>query len=313
MRRVVALLMAVASLALLAAERPAELQVDAKARRILLAGKVAKQNQYAELGGAIEYVLVAPGGKEYETLFTCVAEPAALAAALTQIGLRTGTAGTEVDGEPVGPRGDVLRLSVRWQDGQTNRQAYVEEFVKDTQVGGTMPATWWVATGSQKVTDPKTGKPVLEATLTRNLISLHQLDRGVLVQNPAREASANGRYKWNPERVPKEGTPVVLVFEAVALPRWHARVTGTVQGVGYREFARRAASELGIRGWVRNLPNGMVEVLAEAEAEPLAQFRQRLAKGPRGARVEQVREVAFPSTEVLGEFEVRPTPGLGAR
>ena len=290
-----------------------ELVVDAKARRVTVAGKVAKQGIYKQLEGAIEYVLVTTGGKEYETLFTTAVEPAALAAAFTQIGLRAGGPATEVDGELVGPRGDVLQMSVRWFDGRTNRQARVEELTLDTTTGGPMPATLWVATGTSTINDPKTGRPVLEATVTRNLISFHQLDRAVLAQNPTPGASDNGRYKPALERLPPEGTTVILVFEPVMLARFHVRVTGTVQGVGYREFTRRAARGLGVRGWVRNLPNGMVEVLAEGMAESLAVFRQQLVTGPRGAKVEAVRDVAFPANEVVGEFVVRPTPGLGLR
>ena len=51
-----------------------------------------------------------------------------------------------------------------------------------------------------------------------------------------------------------------------------ALVSGTVQGVGYRAFARRAALELGIRGHARNLPDGRVEVLACGEAAALEEF-----------------------------------------
>jgi acylphosphatase len=69
-----------------------------------------------------------------------------------------------------------------------------------------------------------------------------------------------------------------------------AIVTGLVQGVGYRFFAERAASECGVRGWVRNLPDGSVETVAEGEEEAIARFFDRLRQGPRGARVERLAD-----------------------
>ena len=69
-----------------------------------------------------------------------------------------------------------------------------------------------------------------------------------------------------------------------------AVVTGRVQGVGYRFFAERAARELGIRGWVRNRPDGSVEAMAEGEDDAIASFLARLRQGPHGSRVEDLAE-----------------------
>jgi acylphosphatase len=70
----------------------------------------------------------------------------------------------------------------------------------------------------------------------------------------------------------------------------HAIVRGCVQGVGYRFFAERAARELGVRGWVRNLPDGSVEAVAEGDDDALTRFLARLREGPRGSRVESLSE-----------------------
>jgi acylphosphatase len=67
-----------------------------------------------------------------------------------------------------------------------------------------------------------------------------------------------------------------------------AVVTGRVQGVGYRFFAERIARELGIAGWVRNLPDGSVETLAEGEEDALSRFLERLRRGPLASRVDSV-------------------------
>ncbi len=66
---------------------------------------------------------------------------------------------------------------------------------------------------------------------------------------------------------------------------------GRVQGVGFRWFTVTTARELGLRGSVRNLPDGAVEVHAEGAAEGLAALRGRLERGPSAARVERVDEV----------------------
>ena len=83
------------------------------------------------------------------------------------------------------------------------------------------------------------------------------------------------------------------------------RIRGRVQGVGYRFFAERTAQRLGVRGWVRNLPDGDVEVHAQAAADVLQQFRSELERGPRFAEVREVTEqvlepVSFSSFDVRG-------------
>jgi acylphosphatase len=66
-------------------------------------------------------------------------------------------------------------------------------------------------------------------------------------------------------------------------------VSGRVQGVGFRFFAERAARELAVVGWVRNLPNGAVESVAEGEADAIARYVERLREGPRMGRVTELR------------------------
>jgi acylphosphatase len=67
-----------------------------------------------------------------------------------------------------------------------------------------------------------------------------------------------------------------------------AIVRGTVQGVSFRYYARQRATELGLRGFVRNLPDGAVEVFAEGEEAPLAELERWLAQGPPAAEVTEV-------------------------
>lgn len=82
-------------------------------------------------------------------------------------------------------------------------------------------------------------------------------------------------------------------------------VTGRVQGVGFRWFVRRRAADLGIAGYVRNLEDGSVEVVADGPGEALAALAAELAKGPPAARVEAVRQGEGPIGERHDRFEVR--------
>lgn len=68
-------------------------------------------------------------------------------------------------------------------------------------------------------------------------------------------------------------------------------LTGRVQGVGFRWWTRRAAREMGIRGTVRNRPDGAVEVHAAGPPGALERFEEWLREGPSGARVDAVEEV----------------------
>ena len=70
----------------------------------------------------------------------------------------------------------------------------------------------------------------------------------------------------------------------------HFLIQGRVQGVGFRWFVHREASELELRGWVRNTEDGDVEVVAAGSTEDLAELRASLKRGPRGSRVDRVIE-----------------------
>ena len=80
----------------------------------------------------------------------------------------------------------------------------------------------------------------------------------------------------------------------------HFLIQGRVQGVGFRWFVQREASELNLRGWVRNTEDGVVEVVAAGEAGDLDELRASLRKGPRGSRVDRIIEHTLPDTEAEG-------------
>ena len=70
-----------------------------------------------------------------------------------------------------------------------------------------------------------------------------------------------------------------------------------MQGVGFRWFVQREASELELRGWVRNTEDGDVEVLAAGDPADLDELRASLRSGPRGSRVDRLIEHALAENE----------------
>lgn len=81
-------------------------------------------------------------------------------------------------------------------------------------------------------------------------------------------------------------------------------ISGEVQGVGYRFFAQRAAARHQIVGYVRNLPDGQVEALAEGSAESVEAFKHDLATGPAYASVEKVEEINLEPTGTYASFRI---------
>ena len=87
--------------------------------------------------------------------------------------------------------------------------------------------------------------------------------------------------------------------------RWAVLVRGRVQGVGFRWFVRELAVRLGVRGWVRNLPGGAVELEAQGETGRLKEFLGELETGHPYARVEACERRDVPSVEGESEFIIR--------
>ena len=84
------------------------------------------------------------------------------------------------------------------------------------------------------------------------------------------------------------------------------RITGQVQGVGYRIWMTRTAASLGLRGWVRNRTDGSVEALVTGSPEAVAAMLEASRQGPRGAHVVQVVVTPEADDGSVG-FVSRPT------
>ncbi len=91
----------------------------------------------------------------------------------------------------------------------------------------------------------------------------------------------------------------------MASARVHLLVSGLVQGVFFRQSTVDEARRLGLAGWVRNLPDGRVEVEAEGERTAVEALVRFCGEGPPGARVDHVEQAWSAPRGDLGSFAAR--------
>lgn len=87
--------------------------------------------------------------------------------------------------------------------------------------------------------------------------------------------------------------------------RLSARITGRVQGVGFRNFTQMRARQLGLTGWVRNEEDGSVRLVAEGPRGALEDLFDAVREGPRMGRVEDIEADWNDPTEEFEVFQVR--------
>ena len=91
----------------------------------------------------------------------------------------------------------------------------------------------------------------------------------------------------------------------MALVRVHIHVSGRVQGVFYRSGAKKAALELGLKGWVMNLPDGRVEAVVEGEESRVDELIRWCRAGPPRAMVTRLEVEREPYTGEFDGFRIR--------
>jgi acylphosphatase len=283
-----------------------EIIVDRVAHAVSVQAAVAEQNIYSELKGMIEFALVGKGGKEYETVLVTAVDPPKIYDALRQIGLHGGRAATDTDP----PRGQPVLIFVEWTDqGKKNRRP-LEDFIFHVPTDKTMDPMPWIFTGSAETLDPATNQKSREAYLSRTLIGLHPTDRTPFFQNPRMESRTGNIYQSNAALLPAKDTPVWVVFQRVLPPvapavrRVHALVGGRLIGTGFGTFVARQGRLLDLSGFVRDLPDGQVEALAEGPTDRVEQLLEALRLGPKQARVEKVRVDEEPAEGDLDRFDL---------
>jgi acylphosphatase len=89
------------------------------------------------------------------------------------------------------------------------------------------------------------------------------------------------------------------------ISRFHIRIRGRVQGVGFRAFVLRNARILGLTGWVRNVGYDQVETVAEGELQILIQFEDNLRIGPSSSHVDELFTEKEQATGEFARFSVR--------
>jgi acylphosphatase len=85
----------------------------------------------------------------------------------------------------------------------------------------------------------------------------------------------------------------------------HLEVRGRVQGVGFRWFVVERANDLKLAGWVKNKPDGSVEVAASGPSDALAGLESAVKSGPRGARIDDVHVLpGLPDADLPNPFRI---------
>lgn len=102
------------------------------------------------------------------------------------------------------------------------------------------------------------------------------------------------RFKAEPALAPNEGN----------MKTYHYIVQGRVQGVAFRYYTQRSAHQFGVKGTVKNLYNGDVEVYAQGNEDAIKKFEAFLNSGPISARVNRVIREVFESNNVFPDFGV---------
>lgn len=92
----------------------------------------------------------------------------------------------------------------------------------------------------------------------------------------------------------------------MAVQHKHLKITGRVQGVGFRYFTTKKAEALNLNGWVKNMPDGSVEVVLSGDEELIEEMLQHLREGPRSARVDKIDDISTTGkSEMYEGFNVR--------
>lgn len=84
----------------------------------------------------------------------------------------------------------------------------------------------------------------------------------------------------------------------------HVKISGAVQGVGYRAWTQKEALALGVNGWVKNLSDGSVEALLQGAKEKVDHLLKKLESGPNLSRVKHVEVMGEACQDMYSDFKI---------
>lgn len=291
------------------------LQIKEKEQKLVLKGKISEAlGEYdSHLKGAVEYLVCGPNGKEYESIIVVEATGKEIYDALEKLGVAVGTPPgyDEEKDEPIPATGTEFLIYAEWKIGDEEdlvKQVRAEDLIFNVKTQKPMSRVAWIYSGSRIVADLDSDDEdamIPQAFMSNDLVALKRFDASALFQNPLLEAEEENIYKKNDALLPKLGTPVTLTIEVNRKMQLFVLISGKVQGVGFRNFTQRNAKQLGINGYAKNLPNGKVEVVAEADKARLDALVALLKKGPRFARVDSLEVDERPFTGEYKSFGIR--------
>ena len=177
---------------------------DVTKRRIEVKGNISLES------GLIEYYACVSGGKEHETLIMLDCKPEDLYVASQSLGLSPGK-GVEFQGARTAPTGDKVYLLIEWKADGKKKSYRAEDLVWDVQKKAPMQRTHWIFVGSKFEKITESGKPILMASLQKNIIATFH-DPYVLFDHPLESGADDTIYEANAELTPKAGTAVRLVI-----------------------------------------------------------------------------------------------------
>ena len=291
------------------------LEIKEKEQKLVLKGKISEAlGEYdAHLKGAVEYLVCGHNGKEYESIIVVDATAKEIYDALEKLGVAVGTPPgyDEEKDEPIPATGTEFLIYAEWKIGAEEdlvKRVRAEDLIFNVKTQKPMSRVAWIYSGSRVVADLDSDDEdamVPQAFMSNDLVALKRFDASALFQNPLLEAEEENIYKKNDALLPKLGTPVTLTIEVNRKMQLFVLISGKVQGVGFRNFTQMNAKQLGINGYAKNLPNGKVEVVAEADKARLDALVALLKKGPRFARVDSLEVDERPFTGEYKTFGIR--------
>jgi len=175
--------------------------IDAEKRAVRFSARV-NQNE-----GLLEYALVSEQGKVHESLLRTEVEPYDLQVALLLLGLKGG-GNLQFQGDPTPPKGDPVRITVEWPEGDGVKSVRLEDLIWNERQKKAMDHADWVFTGSRFL------EGVFLAQMERSIVAVFR-DPAAIIDNPQTDAADDTVWFPRKDLVPPPGTAVIVTIQVV--------------------------------------------------------------------------------------------------